>query len=180
MDRVSAVTLLGAQCAATVYPTLSGNDLNALLDEIAGSQRWRPTTPYAYGDVIVPTVRNGHAYRCIVAGTSDATEPAWPLYTTPDDRTGTTRPFWHGGLGPYPGSQVGDGATLLWMEDGPDPGADFTRAQVKRATYNAWLRKAAAASADYDGTVGKNTYQRSQVYQHCLDMAQRYVPVAIR
>jgi hypothetical protein len=179
VDRTSALTLLGAQCAAAIYPTLSDDDLGTLLDGVAGVPVWAAATAYNYGDVVVPTVRNGHRYRCIVAGTSNASEPAWPLYTTPDDRTGTTRPFWHGGMGPYPGSQVGDGATLIWLEEGPDPGADFSRAQVKRATFRAWLQKAAAASADYDGTVGKNEYLRSQVYQHCLDMAQRYVPISI-
>jgi len=40
---------------------------------------WAVATAYAVGDVIRPSSGNGHLYKCIVAGTSDAsTEPTWP------------------------------------------------------------------------------------------------------
>jgi prepilin-type N-terminal cleavage/methylation domain-containing protein len=40
---------------------------------------WVKQTSYAAGDIVIPTNPKGHFYRCITAGTSGATEPAWPL-----------------------------------------------------------------------------------------------------
>jgi prepilin-type N-terminal cleavage/methylation domain-containing protein len=38
---------------------------------------WAAGTPYAEGDLVIPTSPNGHFYRCTTAGTSGGTEPAW-------------------------------------------------------------------------------------------------------
>ncbi len=42
---------------------------------------WLASTPYLVGEYVQPTVTggNGHLYRCLVAGTTNATEPSWPL-----------------------------------------------------------------------------------------------------
>ena len=42
---------------------------------------WLPSTAYLVGEYVQPTATggNGHLYRCILAGTTQATEPAWPL-----------------------------------------------------------------------------------------------------
>jgi hypothetical protein len=176
MDRDSAILLVKAQAAWDTYPTLDEGEVDALVDATVGYTTWTPATPYTYGKIVQPTVRNGHQYRCIVAGTSLDTEPVWPLYTAPDDRLGLTRPSWHGFTGLYPGSQVSDGETLVWIECGPDQDGGY---DARTATWRAWLQKGAKASADYDGTVGKNTYNRSQVHQHCLAMARIYRPVRI-
>lgn len=39
---------------------------------------WAASTAYALGDVRRPTTRNGFVYEVTTAGTSAATEPAWP------------------------------------------------------------------------------------------------------
>lgn len=39
---------------------------------------WQAQTSYGVGEVVTPTVSNGHTYRCTVAGISAVTEPAWP------------------------------------------------------------------------------------------------------
>ena len=42
--------------------------------------QWRQNTAYAANTFIVPTIRNGHYYKCTKAGTSDKKyEPEWPL-----------------------------------------------------------------------------------------------------
>src|SRR5581483_1881069 len=42
---------------------------------------WQATHAYSLGAIIVPTTSNGHAYICIVAGTSAGSQPTFP--TTP-------------------------------------------------------------------------------------------------
>jgi len=39
---------------------------------------WVAATAYSVGDLVKPTVANGHYYRCKVAGTSGGTQPTWP------------------------------------------------------------------------------------------------------
>ncbi len=39
---------------------------------------WAASTAYNVGDRVEPTTANGFVYECTTAGTSDATEPAWP------------------------------------------------------------------------------------------------------
>jgi prepilin-type N-terminal cleavage/methylation domain-containing protein len=47
-----------------------------------GYPKWRSGTAYSLGNFVVPTVRNGHYYKCTIAGTSYLSEPtSWP--TTP-------------------------------------------------------------------------------------------------
>lgn len=58
---------------------------------------WAASGSHVVGDVLVPTVDNGHKYICTVAGDSDSTEPTWP---TAD------------------GATVVDG-TVTWKEYGP-------------------------------------------------------------
>lgn len=40
---------------------------------------WVKQTSYAVGNMVIPTNPNGHFYRCLNAGTSGTTEPAWTL-----------------------------------------------------------------------------------------------------
>ena len=58
---------------------------------------WQASTSYSNDDIVIPTTKNGHRYRCTTAGTSAASEPTWP--TT---KAGT----------------VVDG-TVTWTEDTP-------------------------------------------------------------
>jgi hypothetical protein len=153
---------------------MSDDEIGAILDAQIEWDTWQPNTAYSYGDVVRPTVGNGHLYQCIVAGTSSDVEPTWPLYTAPDNKVAVTRPHWHGFYGPYPGSQVTDSDTLIWIEAGFDVRAQYN---VKRATYEAWQQKAAKASADYDVVVDKDKMDRSQVMANCLVMAERYRPI---
>lgn len=60
---------------------------------------WQSGHVYVVGDVITPTTRNLHKYRCTTAGTSGATEPTFP--------TGSA-------------ATVADGAAVVWTENGAD------------------------------------------------------------
>jgi hypothetical protein len=178
MDRDTALALLSAQCAADTYPTLTTDELGTILDATVDATTWQPDTTYIYGQKVRPTTRNGHLYQCIVAGTSDATEPSvWPAYTTPDPRPGVTVPHWYGFINPIPGfTQVGDGS-VVWIECGFDGNTIYN---LQDATYAAWLRKAAKASADYDVTVNAGSaFKRQQVVASCLAMAKQFRPTRI-
>lgn len=39
---------------------------------------WKASIAYALNAIAIPSEYNGHYYKCTVAGTSGATEPAWP------------------------------------------------------------------------------------------------------
>ncbi|MEA3480056.1 MAG: hypothetical protein U9R60_17875 [Bacteroidota bacterium] len=45
---------------------------------VATTTSWVASTAKSVGDLLVPTVDNGHVYRCIVAGTTAGSEPTWP------------------------------------------------------------------------------------------------------
>lgn len=175
MDRAAALALLTAQCAAAVYPLMSATELGALLDATTGFTVWTPGTAYVYGQVVQPTVRIGHLYRVIVAGTSGPTEPDWPPYTSPDNRIGVTRPFWHNAPAVYTSGLVQD-QDIVWEEAGADSATAY---DVRTATYQAWLAKAGKATADYTVAIDRDKYERGQVAQNCLMMAQRYAPLGI-
>lgn len=78
---------LGGGFLAIVTPTLdnedgaidlSGQD-GAPAADAADPDGWTVATAYGVGDLVTPSTPNGHAYLCLVAGTSHAsTEPTWP------------------------------------------------------------------------------------------------------
>ena len=55
------------------------------------AQVWTAETAYSVGDIVRPTVGNGHVYRCTAAGTTGASEPTWPtdIGATVEDGTAT-------------------------------------------------------------------------------------------
>ncbi len=186
MTREEALILLKAQCAATVYPVLSDQDIADLLDATLKWTIWAPTTAYEHGTIVLPTVRNGHVYRAIVnqqysatpAGVSAATEPIWPIFSSPDSRVGVTRPYWAGydqQSGNYSLSMVTDG-TVVWQDAGPDAADPYG---VRLATYAAILRKIALATADYDVSTDGKSFKRSQVLTNLQALACRFAPTSI-
>lgn len=60
---------------------------------------WRASFDYAAGNIVLPTIQNGHRYKVTTdAGSSGASQPAWPT---------------------APGATIVDGG-LTWTEDGSD------------------------------------------------------------
>ncbi len=55
--------------------------LIANVDTIRTTTKWTPSTAVTVGKIIVPSVvtMRGYALRCTIAGTTGATEPAWPV-----------------------------------------------------------------------------------------------------
>jgi len=63
-----------------IRSSFDGTNWNAwqIYGSVPTAAPWLPGTNYVAGAAVVPTEPNGHTYRCIVAGTSGANQPAFP------------------------------------------------------------------------------------------------------
>ena len=144
-----------------IQPVIDGAQIDLILEECKTASTWAVNTAYVLGDVILPTIRNGHQYICTVAGTSEtdsADEPDWPTVT--------------GGL-------VTEGASdpiLTWVEYGPEPVSIY---DVRKAIHNAWMVKAGLASLSVDVSQQVGGLKASQVYEHCIKQAERFASLDI-
>jgi hypothetical protein len=154
LSAADARDLVKAEVGATLDPALTDAEIDAILTETRRGDVWAAGTAYSYGAVGMPTVRNGHAYVVVVAGTSSSTEPTWP-------RTAA--------------SSVSDG-TVTWREAGADWGELY---DIRRAVYQAYRRKLAKAQ-DYL-TVGGDgqTVNLQQIVQNLEAQARRWQPVSL-
>lgn len=67
------------------------------------------STAYAVGDIVRPASGNGHAYRCIVAGTSHSSEPTFPTVSGQTVAEGSGTVVW---------AEIGRAITVI---DAADP-----------------------------------------------------------
>lgn len=56
----------------------STKELDVILDRHKRAVTYTNATAYSYGQVVMPTTRNGYRYRVTVPGMSGAAEPTWP------------------------------------------------------------------------------------------------------
>jgi hypothetical protein len=138
-------------------PTLDATDLEPILANAKVCSLWAASTAYSYGDVVIPTTskQNGRRYRCIQAGTSASTEPTWSQVYC---------------------ARMYDGSTLIWEECGAQPKSLW---DMRAAAHAGWLAKASKVAPDFDFSGAGESYKRSQVYDHCLEMARKFAPVRI-
>lgn len=151
-ERTSAIAQVTLYAATAYQPTLLTSEVETIVDSCRRAITWATATAYEYGATVRPAVPNGHYYKAIQAGTSGATEPAWP----------TTRE-----------SEVADGTSepqLLWQEAGQAMSSVYN---VPLAIHKAWTLKAARA-AHLVKLEGQN-YQH--LYEHCLEMARESQPL---
>lgn len=152
----AAQTQFALYVQTSVLPTLDTTERDAILAAVKRASTWVNNTAYVVGDVVMPTVRNGHRYRCIVAGTSEAllaNEPEWPTLAGAVFTEGASNPI------------------LTWVEDGPE----FSQLYDLRAAYHrGWMLKAAKASVLYETRQSQSSFAEQQVYEHCLKMAEKY------
>lgn len=163
--RAQALSELKLHAQPDAKPVLTPQDLDAILDStmpplVKLASIWTPNTIIEFGQVIAPTVRNGHWYRCIVHGTTDpATEPLWP---TSRDATRSEGPV------------NSDFSMLTWQEAGPDAANLY---DVRIAIYKAWMMKSSKASQNFSVTLGAHSFSRQQVYDHCVAKAMEFAPL---
>jgi hypothetical protein len=154
-DKEAALAELRLGLQPDAQPPLSEPELDQLLEKTQRADFWAAATAYLVGDIILPVTLNGHRFRCICAGTSGATEPAWPK-------------SW--------GATISDGDELLWQEDGPEFKNVF---DARSAIHYGWMLKASKVAHLHDTKTSGSSFSQSQVYDHCLQMADRFAPIGI-
>lgn len=139
---------------ASLDPTLTDAEIDAILTAGVRGTTWAAGTAYAYGATVQPTARNGHLYRVTRAGTSASTEPSW-------------------GTADY--GTTSDG-TVIWQEAGPDAAELY---DVRRATWEAYRLKLTKAQNYL--TVGGDgqTVDLTDIVKNLRDQARLWQPVAL-
>jgi hypothetical protein len=164
-DRTAARARLITLVEPTVTPALTtspagSSEIDVILDAHRRATTWAANTAYVHGAVVLPTVRNGHRYKCVQAGTSAALaadEPDWLKRNDARQTDGTSDPL------------------LTWAEDGPDYANIY---DVRAAAHEAWMLKAAKVSKNFNLKIGSLSFELEQVYRHCLEMANKYAPLS--
>lgn len=159
MTETEVRALIESMTAWDTAPALSSVEVTRLVRRSRRADRfgiqldlhpeWAASTAYAVGDKVYPTVRNGHVYEVTVAGTSDTSEPTWPLA---DDAT------------------VVDGATFA--EAGADPWLGTY--DVNAAAAEGWRWKAAKVATSFTFSSDGQSFNRSDMVDACLAMAKTY------
>lgn len=156
MTRLQAIGRLADLVSASLYPELTSTQLGELIDDTARWSVYAVSTAYSVGDTVIPITANGRQYRCVVAGTSDATtEPEW-IYTGPKGRT-------------YADASS---ATLTWEDDGA---AHVERYDLRKAAHRGWLLKASAVAALADSSDGPMKINLSQLHAGCIRQAKTFL-----
>ena len=152
-DSATALAWLQRTAQASVYPTLDTATCEAILAARQEYTVWAADTAYTYGDRVVPTTPDGHAYRCVGSGTSGATAPDWPGDGTFSD------------------------GTAVWETLPAQPDSLW---DLRGAAYDAWNAKAGiAVSGGVRVTAGSLSVDTQSVAQACREMAARYAPVGV-
>lgn len=148
-DRDAAYDELITLAQPNALPQLSNAEIEEILDRNQRAQRWSAGVSLSVGQVVMPTVRNGHVYRVIEGGISTSTEPAWP--------TGTE-------------DTVVEGAVTL-----VEAGADFANVyNVRSAAEECWaLKERKAVQLSVAGE------SLNQVAQQCREQRQSLASVLI-
>lgn len=157
-QKTSAITEAKRRAQVTVAPVIQDAEITAIVDEYQLADIWTANTPYTYGEEILPTVRNGHRYRCIVGGTSGATEP---VFST------------------KPGSRVAEGSSdpkLTWQEVGGDYENVF---DIRALTYALLDLKVKRCAIAVDQKTPVGSLNASQMYDHWKSERDQYAPLGV-
>lgn len=157
-DETEAEDAFKRLCPPDVCPELSAEDVYRLLAASKRASIWVLSTAYEAGAVVIPTLANrtGSRYR-LIRYTDTAT----------DQKSGATEPNWPS----VRDSEVTDNH-VIWVEDGDDYGAVLW--DIQAAARAGWLLKASKASPTSDWQAGEMSIKSSQLFTHCLEMANRF------
>ena len=157
-DWEKALALLTEWAQIAVAPAITAIELQGILYRNKRAVVRANSTAYSVNQIMMPSPRNGHRYRCVVPGTSASVDPysgyVWPVNQGTRISEGTTTP------------------TLTWVEDGPQYDNIY---DVRHAAYEAWMLRANKAAQ----FIRAGELSLDQMYQHALAQADRYGSIAI-
>ncbi len=151
-EEAIAYVTLHAQTAA--FPTIEAETVAEIVRRHKRASVWQPETSYTVGMRVQPTVANGHFYECATAGTSATTEPDWTLKAN--------------------SISYESGSALIWREIAID--VDGNLYNTRNAIHECWCLKASLSAKDFDISIDQQKWTRSQIYEHCMEMAKAYAP----
>jgi hypothetical protein len=158
-DSTAALARLALIIQADASPELDDDELIGILG-LPRTTVWDPNTAYVFGQQITPVARNGARFRCIVGGTSGATEPSFPApeQFSSDRDPHTVAP--HSSSSALSGQRVTDG-TVEWLYEGPDYDEPY---DVEEAVRRGRRVKASKAVEMID--------VEEPIYKHARDMLE--------
>lgn len=171
MNETTARARLEMMCPQAADPSLTNGEVDLLVQSakradgegnsptnvIAGAATWTASTAYQADDIIYVSATH-RFWRCLYAGTSAATEPVWPDLTLriPSSTVGTTRVY---------------DASVTWVDNGAEWQPSWN---LDYAAYLGWNAKAGKVAPRFDFVTDMQTFNRSQMYAHCIGQADRY------
>jgi hypothetical protein len=166
LTRLQAIKQLSQYVQSEQYPELDNNQLGNLIDSYVRFSTWTASTAYKVGDIIVPQVPNGRMYMCIVAGTSNATQPDFPQVSYACGQV-----FYEN-----PQQYYGQGYGLTWQDSGF---VQVEKYDVRAAAKAGWLLKASIAANLANTNDGKMKIDLHQIQENCIQMAAKFRSFAI-
>jgi hypothetical protein len=157
-QETAAIAEVKRRAQVTVAPVIADEDITAILSEYQLASIWENAHLYVVGEEILPTTRNGHRYRCIVGGTSGATEPTFPTDLGGRVAEGTGNP------------------KLTWQEVGGDYDNVF---DIRGLTYAILDLKVKRCAIAVDQKTPVGSLSASQMYEHWKKERDGYAPLGV-
>lgn len=154
MTEAEAIAYVTLHAQTEAFPVLEAETVEKIVQRNKRASVWEAETAYNVGDRVQPTTRNGHFYECVKAGESDTVEPTWST---------KVHSLWHEFA-----------SDLIWQECTID--IDGNLYNLRNAVHEAWMLKASMAAKEFDVSVDQQSWKRSQIHEHCLQMAEKYQP----
>lgn len=162
-DRVVALKWVMDLVQWDTEPKLTQGEIELELDRAKLASVWAVDTFYANGTVVVPSVRNGHAYEAVQPGTSQSAPRGYTDWST------------------YTGMVFGDGSSspqLILQEVGTDRfnptvlGAESNVYDIGAAAKACWLIKARRCTP----FINEGDASFESIRKNCLEEAARFHP----
>lgn len=154
MTEAEAILYVSKKAQTAEFPVVPEDDVIDIVRLNMRAKVWQPNTDYKIGDKVQPTNPNGHFYKCVQNGISGVNEPTWNVRES---------------------SRTSDGDTLVWQEFETD--FDGNLFNTRTAIHELWLFKAGIAANQFDISIDQQKWNRSQIYDHCKEMARSFAPV---
>lgn len=154
MTEAEAIAYVTLNAQTDAFPCIETADVTAIVQRNIRATVWTVETAYNVGSRVQPTIPNGHFYECVQAGTSNSVEPTWST---------RINSIWH---------ELD--SDLIWKECALD--VDGNLYNLRNAIHECWVLKASKAAREFDTSIDQQKWSRSQVYEHCLEMAKSFQP----